>query len=127
MSFAARIVLSCDASPVIDCYSQAVRAGLSHFYPTGLSAALGHRRNPCQGPNSAGITISMVGRGAWPGNVFVERLWRTIKYEEVCIRAYDSVSEGPRQSDVTSLSIIRHAHIAALGSGHRTRCTSISC
>jgi putative transposase len=43
---------------------------------------------------SAGIAISMDGRGAWRDNVFVERLWRTIKYEEVYLRAYDSVSEA---------------------------------
>ena len=40
----------------------------------------------------AGIAISMDGRGSWRDNVFVERLWRTIKYEEVYLRAYDSVS-----------------------------------
>ncbi|KZY30415.1 integrase [Roseovarius sp. HI0049] len=40
----------------------------------------------------AGIRISMDGKGAWRDNVFVERLWRTIKYEEVYLRAYDSVS-----------------------------------
>ena len=34
----------------------------------------------------------MDGKGAWRDNVFVERLWRTIKYEEVYLRAYDSVS-----------------------------------
>ena len=34
------------------------------------------------------------GRGAWRDNVFVERLWRTIKYEEVYLRAYTSVSEA---------------------------------
>jgi putative transposase len=42
----------------------------------------------------AEIAISMDGRGAWRDNVFVERLWRTIKYEEVYLRAYDSVSEA---------------------------------
>lgn len=36
----------------------------------------------------------MDGKGAWRDNVFVERLWRTIKYEEVYLRAYDSVSEA---------------------------------
>jgi putative transposase len=41
-----------------------------------------------------GIAISMDGRGAWRDNVFVERLWRSIKYEEVYLRAYDSVSEA---------------------------------
>ena len=38
------------------------------------------------------IRISMDGRGAWRDNVFVERLWRSIKYEEVYLHAYDSVS-----------------------------------
>ena len=35
----------------------------------------------------------MDGRGAWRDNVFVERLWRSIKYEEACLHAYDSVGE----------------------------------
>jgi putative transposase len=43
------------------------------------------------------IRISMDGKGAWRDNVFVERLWRTIKYEEVYLRAYDNVSDA-RQS-----------------------------
>lgn len=43
------------------------------------------------------IAISMDGKGAWRDNVFVERLWRSIKYEEVYLRAYDSVGEA-RQS-----------------------------
>ena len=41
-----------------------------------------------------GISISMDGRGAWRDNVFVERLWRSVKYEEVYLRAYDSVGEA---------------------------------
>ena len=40
------------------------------------------------------ITISMDGKGAWRDNIFVERLWRSIKYEEVYLRGYDSVSEA---------------------------------
>jgi putative transposase len=40
------------------------------------------------------IAISMDGKGAWRDNVFVERLWRTVKYEEVYIRAYDTVAEA---------------------------------
>jgi putative transposase len=34
------------------------------------------------------------GKGAWRDNVFVERLWRTIEYEEVCLRAYAGVSKA---------------------------------
>ena len=40
------------------------------------------------------IQISMDGKGCWRDNVFVERLWKTIKYEEVYLRAYGSVSEA---------------------------------
>ena len=39
-----------------------------------------------------GIRISMDGKGAWRDNVFVERLWRSVKYEEVYLHAYDTVS-----------------------------------
>src|SRR5258705_10606517 len=44
-----------------------------------------------------GISISMDGKGAWRDNVFVERFWRTVKYEEVYLRAYEGVGEA-RQS-----------------------------
>jgi putative transposase len=43
-----------------------------------------------------GIAISLDGRGAWRDNVFVERLWRSVKYEEVYLRAYDTVAEARR-------------------------------
>lgn len=39
-----------------------------------------------------GIQISMDGKGCWRDNVFVERLWKSIKYDEVYLHAYDSVS-----------------------------------
>ena len=39
-----------------------------------------------------GCKLSMDGRGAWRDNVFVERLWRSVKYERVYLRAYDGVS-----------------------------------
>ncbi len=40
------------------------------------------------------IAISMDGKGCWRDNVFVERIWRTIKYEEVYLHAYESVQEA---------------------------------
>ena len=43
---------------------------------------------------NATIAISMDGKGAWRDNVFVERLWRTIKYEEVYLHAYRDVPEA---------------------------------
>jgi len=42
------------------------------------------------------IAISMDGKGAWRDNVFVERFWRSVKYEEVYLRAYDDVPEARR-------------------------------
>ncbi len=43
---------------------------------------------------ASGIAISMDGKGAWRDNVFIERFWKTLKYEEVYLRAYDTVSEA---------------------------------
>ncbi len=40
------------------------------------------------------IAISMDGKGAWRDNVFIERVWRSVKYEEVYLRAYDSVGQA---------------------------------
>lgn len=40
------------------------------------------------------IAISMDGKGAWRDNVFVERLWRSVKYEEVYLKAYEGVAEA---------------------------------
>jgi putative transposase len=44
-----------------------------------------------------GIRISMDGRGRWLDNVFVERLWRSVKYEHVYLHAYESVAEAKLQ------------------------------
>jgi putative transposase len=41
-----------------------------------------------------GIAISMDGKGAWRDNIFVERVWRSVKYEEVYLRAYATVSDA---------------------------------
>ena len=40
------------------------------------------------------IRISMDGKGCWRDNVFIERLWRSIKYEEVYLHAYESVNQA---------------------------------
>ena len=43
---------------------------------------------------SSDIEISMDGKGRWMDNVFIERLWRSLKYEEVYLKAYDTVAEA---------------------------------
>ncbi|WP_432207388.1 IS3 family transposase [Burkholderia pyrrocinia] len=45
---------------------------------------------------SRNIRLSMDGKGTWRDNVFVERVWRSIKYEEVYLKAYESVSYARR-------------------------------
>jgi putative transposase len=46
---------------------------------------------------SRGIALSMDGKGSWRDNVFIERLWRSAKYEEIYLKAYESVGQA-RQS-----------------------------
>ena len=43
---------------------------------------------------NSGAKLSMDGRGAWRDNVFVERVWRSVKYECVYLKAYESVSQA---------------------------------
>lgn len=51
----------------------------------------------------ASVKISMDGKGSWRDNVFVERLWRSIKYEEMYLKAYETVTEA-------RVSIGRYVH-----------------
>ena len=46
------------------------------------------------GSQTQGIQISMDGVGRWRDNVFVERFWKSLKYERVYLHAYDSVSQA---------------------------------
>ena len=57
---------------------------------TGLLKTSGIRISP------APPAPSTDGRGSWKDNVFVERLWKSVKYEEVYLKAYESVSEARR-------------------------------
>ena len=43
------------------------------------------------------VSISMDGKGRWVDNVMVERLWRSVKYEEVYLKAYSSVTDAKKQ------------------------------
>jgi putative transposase len=40
------------------------------------------------------VIQKLIGKGSWRDNVFVERLWKSVKYEEVYLHAYDSVAEA---------------------------------
>jgi putative transposase len=73
------------------------------------------------------IAISMDGKGAWRDNVFVERLWRSVKYEEVYLRAYDSVGEARASIGRYWTSTTASVRIRALMLGHRITPTSTTC
>ena len=70
------------------------------------------------------IAISMDGKGAWRDNVFVERFWRTVKYEEVYLYAYDSVAN---RSAAISTSTMPKDHTPPLTGEPPIRFTSIRC
>ena len=69
------------------------------------------------------IRISMDGKGSWRDNVFVERLWRSVKYEEVYLKAYETV-RLKSGSAITCGSITVGDRIPHLNGKHRIRFTS---
>lgn len=81
------IILRCDAG---GCYGASRQT--RHFNTDQGSQFTGAAFTGALASN--GIAISMDGKGAWRDNVFVERLWRSVKYEEVYLRAYDAVSDA---------------------------------
>ena len=63
-----------------------------------------------------GVAISMDGRGRFADNIFVERFWRSLKYEEVYLKAYESVAAGPRQGSAAYFEFYNHQRLhQALG------------
>jgi len=48
----------------------------------------------------------MDGKGRWMDNVFIERLWRSVKYEEVYLKAYASIGEARRSLEIISIFTI---------------------
>jgi putative transposase len=72
----------------------------------------------------AGVTISMDGKGRWMDNVFIERLWRSVKYEEVYLHAYDNPAEARQGWTGTSASTTNGGPIRDSTAGPRMRFTS---
>jgi len=89
-----RLSNSLDTAPCIDTLEEALA---NHGAPEIFNSDQG-----CQFTSESftgvlkahGIKISMDGRGRWIDNVFIERLWRSLKYEEVYLNAYDTVVQA---------------------------------
>jgi len=103
-----------DASFCIEALEEALRQGRpeifntdqgSQFTDEGFTGVLrGH-----------GVAISMDGRGRYADNIFVERLWRSVKYEEVYLKAYDNVAQA-RQGIAAYFEFYNHQRLhQALG------------
>ena len=89
-----RLSNSLDAEPCVEALEEALA---SHDTPEIFNSDQG-----CQFTSDDftdllkdhGVKISMDGKGRWMDNVFIERLWRSLKYEEVYLKAYDSVAQA---------------------------------
>jgi putative transposase len=98
MDWASRRVLSWRVSVTLDsvfCIAALEEAITRYGCPTIMNTDQGAQFTSAAFTGALldrGIRISMDGRGCWRDNIFVERLWRSLKYEEVYLHAYDSVS-----------------------------------
>jgi putative transposase len=82
-----------DASFCIETLEEALRQGRPEIFNTDQGSQFTDQ--DFTGVLSAhGVAISMDGRGRFSDNIFVERLWRSLKYEEVYLKAYQNVAEA---------------------------------
>ena len=82
-----------DASFCIETLEQALRQGQPEIFNTDQGSQF--TDEDFTGVLGAhGVAISMDGRGRFSDNIFVERLWRSLKYEEVYLKAYQNVTEA---------------------------------
>jgi putative transposase len=80
-----------DASFCIDALEEAIEAyGAPEIFNTDQGSQFTSKEFT-DGLKSNGIAVSMDGKGRWIDNVFAERLWRSVKYEEVYLHAYDDI------------------------------------
>ena len=89
-----RVSNSMDADPCVEALEEAIsRYGAPDIFNTDQGSQF--TSDAFTGVlKAADIKISMDGKGRWVDNVFVERLWRSLKYEEVYLKAYDTVAEA---------------------------------
>lgn len=91
-----RVAITLEASHAVEALEEAfTRYGLPDIVNTdqGSQFTAGAFTDAVLGRQ---VRLSMDGKGAWRDNVFVERVWRSIKYEEVYLKAYESVSHARR-------------------------------
>jgi putative transposase len=94
-----RLSNSLDAAPCVEALEEALT---NYGTPEIFNSDQGYqftRENFTGVLKDNGIKISMDGKGRWMDNVFIERLWRSLKYEEVYLKAYNSVAQAKQGID----------------------------
>ena len=103
MDWASRKVLSWRLSNTLDvsfCIEALEEAILKYGRPNIFNTDQGSQFTSDDFTNilkNNNIRISMDGQGRWRDNIFIERLWKTVKYEEVYIKAYESISHAKKE------------------------------
>src|SRR5680860_17272 len=104
MDWASRKVLSFRLSNTLDasfCVEALEEALERHGAPKIMNTDQGGAQFTCEAftglLHDRGVRISMDGRGRWLDNVFIERLWRSVKYEEVYLKAYETIPEARQE------------------------------
>ena len=91
---AAKVAITLEACHAVDVLQEAFdRHGTPEIVNTDQGSQF-TAHEFVQAVKDRGCKLSMDGRGAWRDNIFVERLWRSVKYERVYLHAYDSVSQA---------------------------------
>jgi putative transposase len=91
---AAKVAITLEACHAVDVLQEAF---IRHGRPEIVNTDQGNQFTAdefVRAVKGQGCKLSMDGRGAWRDNVFVERLWKSVKYERVYLHAYDSVTEA---------------------------------
>ena len=103
MDWASRKILSWrlsntqDAGFCIDALEEAIeRFGTPEIFNTDQGSQF-TSDSFIQALSSRSIKISMDGKGSWKDNVFIERFWKTVKYEEVYLKGYESLTEARKE------------------------------
>ncbi len=103
MDWATRRVLSWRLSNTLDAAFciEALEEALERYEAPEIFNTDQGSQFTCEGFTSVlaghGVAISMDGRGRWLDNVFIERLWRSVKHEEVYLKAYENLTEARRE------------------------------
>jgi len=89
-----RLSISMDSAFCLDALNEAVQTfGAPEIFNTDQGSQFTSEEFTGE-LKSSNIRISMDGKGRWMDNVFIERLWRSLKYEEVYLKAYETVPEA---------------------------------